>query len=355
MSETRFLLKGSRLQRLLDVLEHGVLILGHDQELEAANEAALVLLGVHNHEGLAIRWREVRLGLDAQLAENKLRLSDCPSLEVELEDNPQSRHRLQLEIFPIDEPGFDGLIVTLRDRTMVEALETDLRMAARYRGLNSLFKATAHDLKAPFNAIMINMELLRDSMAEHPAPPTILARQTRYLDTLQGELARLHRSLQVLLTQSMASTEQQQTFDLVELLNDMLMLITPQARQQQVTVETQLPEQPVWLLGSSDWLNQALLNITINALEAMPGGGQMGLTVEARPGRVRLTISDSGPGIPPHVLENIWKMHFTTKQQGTGIGLYVSRNAIESHGGQIEVLTQPGEGTQFVLTLPTLN
>jgi signal transduction histidine kinase len=343
------------LQRLVEVVEDGILILNPEQEVECANEPALLLLGAQSRADLPARWREVRAGVDAQLRENNLTLTACPSLELEFSDGASNAHRLTLELFPIDERESGGLIVLIRDNEVSEALEADLRLAARYRGLNTLYRATAHDLKAPFNAIMINLDLLRDSLREAPAEPAQQERRERYLETLHGELGRLQRGLQVLLTQSMVGAEQQETFDLRELLTGLLALITPQARQQQVLMECSLPEEPIWMLGSSDWLNQALLNIAINALEAMPRGGRFTLAVATRPGRLTLTIGDTGEGIPPHVLENIWKMHFTTKHKGTGIGLYVSRNAIESHGGQIDVQTQPGEGTQFVLSLPTLN
>jgi signal transduction histidine kinase len=341
-------------QRLVEALEFGVLILGRDQEIEYSNEAALLLLGISSIDELPARWKEVREGLDAQLSENSLRLADCPSLELDLADDPRHAHKLRLELFPIEEEENEGLIVLIRDRDMSEALETDLRLAARYRGLNSLFRATAHDLKAPFNAIMINLELLRESLMGTPTETPLRERQERYLNVLQSELSRLLRSLQVLLTQSMTASEQQQTFDLRELLMDLITLITPQAKQQHVRMQYSLPEQQIWMLGSSDWLNQALLNITINALEAMPEGGELSVEVKSWPGRAEVIIGDSGPGILPHIQENIWKMHYTTKQQGTGIGLYVSRNAVESHGGQIDLKSEPGQGTKFILTLPVL-
>jgi len=95
-----------------------------------------------------------------------------------------------------------------------------------------------------------------------------------------------------------------------------------------------------------------MLNIAINALEAMPTGGDMTFAVSASADAAQLWIKDSGPGIPPEILEDIYQMHFTTKDGGTGIGLHVARSVVEAHGGEIHVETEAGRGTRFEVVLP---
>ena len=130
------------------------------------------------------------------------------------------------------------------------------------------------------------------------------------------------------------------------------MLVSPQAKQQRVAVETSLPEGPVPFTGHRDRLKQALLNIAMNALEAMPSGGHLAINLENSDGQIRIALRDSGPGISPELQSQIYKMHFTTKSGGTGIGLYVARSVVESHGGDIQVETAAGGGTCFQICLP---
>ena len=136
------------------------------------------------------------------------------------------------------------------------------------------------------------------------------------------------------------------------LVQDLEALLAPQAKRQRVALTTQLPAEPVTLVGQADRLKQAMLNILINALEAMPEGGSLAIAVEQNAGTAHVTVRDSGPGIPTALIGAIYDMHFTTKSGGTGVGLYVARSVVQSHGGTIDVESHGEAGTTFTLTLP---
>ena len=108
------------------------------------------------------------------------------------------------------------------------------------------------------------------------------------------------------------------------------------------------------LEGQRDLLKQALLNIAVNALEAMTGGGGLAIKLESRLGRAILIVQDTGPGIPADDPEKIWELHYTTKKAGTGIGLYVAHSVVESFGGAISVDSHDGQGTCFTISLPLI-
>jgi len=110
--------------------------------------------------------------------------------------------------------------------------------------------------------------------------------------------------------------------------------------------------QPVCIVGHRDRLKQAFLNITTNALDAMPDGGRLNLVLATQDRHATLAIRDTGPGMSAEVVRKIYNMHFTTKAGGTGIGLYVARSIIEAHGGDIQVDSEPGHGTCFQVQLP---
>jgi signal transduction histidine kinase len=154
------------------------------------------------------------------------------------------------------------------------------------------------------------------------------------------------------LNQTASLNETRQRLEAQELVRDLDALLAPQAAHQHVTIEVELPDVPLEITGHRDRLKQALLNLAANALEAMPDGGRLHLSLAADADHAIIAIRDSGPGIPPDALSNIYSMHFTTKNGGTGIGLYVARSVVEAHGGEIEVDTQPARGTCFRVRLP---
>ena len=139
--------------------------------------------------------------------------------------------------------------------------------------------------------------------------------------------------------------------DFSSLLEQCLALILPEADACRVTHQTILPAGIV-VIGNRNSLEQVILNILKNALQAMPDGGK--LTVEARlaGGSVVVTIADTGPGVPPEERERIFEPFYTTKPRGTGLGLAVCRKIVEEQGGTITAGGEPGSGATFTITLP---
>jgi signal transduction histidine kinase len=131
-------------------------------------------------------------------------------------------------------------------------------------------------------------------------------------------------------------------------------LLLPQARLQNVALDALLPGVAVRIAGQRDRLKQAILNVALNALDAMSEGGALEMVLEALPAEAEVRISDTGPGIPEEARHRVFDMHYTTKTTGTGIGLYLARSIVEAHGGEITVENRPGRGSEFRLRLPAL-
>ena len=178
-------------------------------------------------------------------------------------------------------------------------------------------------------------------------------KQVKHIGVLNEEIRRLDRQLRTLLSHTAPPSQERQEFDLRALLGDLEALLAPQAKRQRVDLTTRLPDQPVTLVGHADRLKQAILNILINALEAMPDGGILSIELERRDGgRAARPCATAARAFPPSLLGAIYDMHFTTKNGGTGVGLYVARSVVQSHDGSIEVHSAPGQGTTFTVTLP---
>jgi signal transduction histidine kinase len=146
--------------------------------------------------------------------------------------------------------------------------------------------------------------------------------------------------------------------DVNELVSRLLDFLAPQFAKNGITAERKLTAGLPWLVLDPDLMQQAILNIALNAIKAMPDGGRF--TVETRaeppvgdvPGSVRLVFSDSGEGISAENLSRIFSPFFTTRQQGTGLGLSITQRIVEQHNGDISVQSDPGHGAVFSISLP---
>jgi signal transduction histidine kinase len=133
-----------------------------------------------------------------------------------------------------------------------------------------------------------------------------------------------------------------------------LTLVEKRCRDHNVEVVYEADKELPTLQASADQIQQVFLNLVLNALEVMPYGGRLTVTTErtAEPEGVRVSLSDSGPGIPPEAQKHLFEPFQTTKKEGLGLGLYVSRRIVRHHGGELSVKSEPGEGSTFVIWLP---
>ena len=339
-----------RLDALMRALDVGVLIVESDGALSFANRHAADLLGYEDATALNAAWdASMRPLVRDMLA----RLCNQPAgqrIEHELPAGDRGP-RLRLEFYAMGE-GECPQVVLVRSASSLDALQAELGLAIQMRGLTRFYAAFAHDLKAPLNAMVLTLELLKLSLQQAPAEGPDDEKRLRYVTTLNEEIGRLDRQLRALLAHTAPPRDERGAVDLRGLLELLVQLLAPQAKRQGVALSCQLPPVPLELVGHADRLKQALLNILINALEAMPDGGELAIALEALGGTARISVRDTGPGIPPEVLDSIYQMHFTTKSGGTGVGLYVARSVVQSHGGMIDVQSGDGGGTAFTVTLP---
>ena len=341
-----------RLQRLAQGMDIGLVLLTRDRGVDFATERAERLLGLPE-KPTPEDWRRVLEPLEEILQTAPADRANGAERDVEVPRDGQPPRRIQLQVYPLDEEGNAGHLIQARDRDLLQSIEIDLRMAAQLRALNRLYRGVAHDLRAPLNAMVLNLELLRRSL-DPSAPPRegIGERQQRWVGIIEQELQRLRRALDILLAQTAPASETPERFDLRDVVEEIGELLYPQARQQKVELERVVPEHSVPVLAHRDQIKQAALNIAINGLEAMPEGGKLRLAVESQGATATIRLADTGPGIPPELRDRIFDMHFTTKQSGTGIGLYVARSIFEAQGGTVTTESTGPGGTTFQLMLP---
>jgi len=177
---------------------------------------------------------------------------------------------------------------------------------------------------------------------------------------LLEEVDRINDTVGQLLQLTREESFDAKALDPAELLETTLLLVETQAERQGVELRTSFPGPPPLVQGDPDALRKVFLNLLLNALQAMPDGGELALTVGVPTLRaadsaqwVEVAIADTGHGIEPEELEKIFDPFYTTKSDGTGLGLAISHRIVERHDGELEVDSEPGRGTTFVIRLPS--
>jgi signal transduction histidine kinase len=177
-------------------------------------------------------------------------------------------------------------------------------------------------------------------------------RKARYLEIAQREIKRLNRFSLQMLNFSRPPTIARRVIHIPDIVRYVLSVVGKKLQHSGIKTRLSLPEDLPPVVASHDQLVQVVLNLLINATEAMPDGGWVNIEARLADGRVEVAIADSGPGLSPSVLAQIFQPFCTTKEGGTGLGLSVSHSIIEQHGGTMLAENAPGGGAVFTISLP---
>lgn len=219
-------------------------------------------------------------------------------------------------------------------------------LSRRLAALGRVSSGIAHEVKNPLNAMRIHLELLRMRSADTPE-----ARE--HVDVLAAQLRRLDDVVQGFLNFTRTDDLRIRPVDARALLSEVRAVVEPQATAAGITVSVDCSPETPSIAGDAPLLHQALLNLAINACQAMPSGGRLRLTAGPGPdSTVHLRVEDTGTGIAPEHLDKIFNLYFTTKPDGSGIGLALVFRTVHLHNGDITVESVPGTGTTFTVTLP---
>jgi signal transduction histidine kinase len=227
------------------------------------------------------------------------------------------------------------------------------RIAAQLRSLQSACRRAAHDLRAPLNAMTVNLDLVRQIVDEDSGRPEMRHAARERIAILQGEVTRLSRMLQALVDGGAARRDPER-FGLSSLLREVVGFVAPQADRLGVHISLRLLDRRLEVAGARDEFKRALINLVMNAFEAMPQGGPLEIVLAREGAGAVVLIRDHGVGIAAHNFDRIFRLHFTTKPTGSGIGLFTSRAAIEAMGGELGLESRESLGTTARITLPVV-
>jgi signal transduction histidine kinase len=214
--------------------------------------------------------------------------------------------------------------------------------------MGKLAAGLAHELKNPLSTLKLNLQLMEEDLAALPGAQRSLSR----LSTLKKEADRLRQTLDDFLKFAGRIELRLESVSLNALVEHLVDFIHPQAQANRVRVLTALDAENPHCFLDSNLIKQALLNLMLNAIQAMPEGGELLIRTLHENDTVILYVSDTGVGIPTENLPHIFDAYFTTKRGGTGLGLPTTRRIIEEHNGHITVHSEPGKGTSFRIDIP---
>jgi PAS domain S-box-containing protein len=261
-------------------------------------------------------------------------------------ESPGGR-RVEVSLDFIQEKGSPiGALMILRDAESVRRIESEIEMSRRMSASGRLTRGVAHEVKNPINAIVLHLQLLQNKLREID-PDT-----RRHMDIIENEIHRLDRVVQILVDFSRPRDLHIEEVDLRQLLDDVAMLAAPDAGQHGVAIELYCLAEPVMIKVDSDFMKQAILNVVLNGIQAMPQGGKLAISARCENDEIITEIRDQGPGIPPELQEKIFELYFTTKDGGSGIGLAQTYQILQWHYGSVDFESRQGQGTTFRLHLP---
>ena len=269
-------------------------------------------------------------------------------VEVGPGDSSSSVASALLSVDPLTAPGGagSGTLIRLRDPEAQRKLGRELQTADRLAALSRVSGGVAHEVKNPLNAILLHVEVARAKLAHGD---TALEPQ---MDIISSEILRLDRVVKTFLDFTRPVELNLANVPLDEFVRDLVDLARPQADASRISVVDERKAGGVEVRIDRDLLKQAVLNIVVNAIEAMPAGGELRLESSAAGDTAEIRVSDTGPGIPPDLREKIFRLYFTTKQKGSGIGLAMAFRVVQLHDGTIDFTSEPGKGTAFFIRLP---
>ena len=332
--------------QIMGNLQDGLMLFTRDSRVVLVSASVEKFLGRPRRELLGHAAREI-FSADSTLGALVRQSFELRSPVAQREIEFPNGKRVQVSLDFIQEKGTQiGALLIMRDAESVRRIEDEIEMSRRLSASGRITRGVAHEVKNPINAIVLHLQLLQGKL--HQVDPDT----RRHMDIIGSEIHRLDRVVQILVDFTRPRDLHLEETDLRRLLEDGAALAGPDAGRHGVTVTCQLPSQPLMVKVDTDFIKQAILNVVLNGVQAMPNGGKLTVSARREDDMVLTEIRDQGNGIPADAQDKIFELYFTTKKEGTGIGLAQTYQILQWHYGSVDFESVEGKGTTFRLRLP---
>jgi two-component system sensor histidine kinase FlrB len=315
-----------RLSSLLDALPAGVVLLDSSAIVVAVNPAAMAIFGA---DVVGRHWGDVvRASLEPTMAVGEWLHGDA-----------------RLSIGESALPSAGGKILLIHDVTAAHRMKAELERNQRLAAMGEMAASLAHQLRTPLAAALLYTSNLGQAGVSDDA-------RARFSEKATGQLRRLERLIQDVLLFARGESIGRDVIPVSDLLVEAAQTVEPLMREHGFEFASDDACEGAVIVGSRKALFGALVNLLENAMQATVEGGKICLFGNRRGDLVAIGVRDSGPGITREMQARIFEPFFTTKGQGTGLGLAIALGVARAHGGTIELFSEPGDGAEFVITLP---
>ncbi|HEY7654225.1 MAG TPA: ATP-binding protein [Methylomirabilota bacterium] len=340
----------AHLQGVVDQLEDGVIFLNPERHILFFNRAAEAVVGLSLEQTVGLPIHEVLDPAHPLLPFVDQVLGGAAGIRnatVAIPHDGREKEFLVSAFHMEDAHRVMGVAVLLKDLESIKTVQSLVSYSAKLAALGRLTSGVAHEVKNPLNAMMIHVELLKERLED--AGPDV----KQSLEVIGGEIRRLDRVVQGFLKFMRPQELTLKPVDLNAVLQSVGALLEAESQSHGVRFVLDLDAGLPAVSADEELLRQAFINILQNAAQAMPQGGAVRIRTRAEGlDWVRVVVTDQGVGIAAEDLDKIFKLYYTSKPGGSGIGLSVVYRILQLHDGTVEVKSQPGRGTAMIVRLP---
>lgn len=338
------------LDSTMDSLQGGVIVVNKNNKIIRSNRTAARILESHLSDSQEKNVWEyvneipVRNFIAAAIQNESGRISK----EFNLCTDDKTKY-IEVVVLPlVKEKKIKGTVITIYDITEKRKEEIKTRRLESLASLTNVAAAVAHEIKNPLAAISIHLQLLK----KMPAEKTSCEKAKKHIFVIEEEIERLNKIVVDFLFAVRPLKFEFAPVDVNSVLKNLCETFFDEFEGKGITMSLNLAENLPKIQGDERFLRQVFMNILTNAGAAMPSGGFLDITTNAKTDFITVMVSDSGQGILPENLNKIFEPYFTTKHDGTGLGLTIAYKIIKEHGGDISVYSDFGMGTSFRFMLP---
>ncbi|HDH96985.1 MAG TPA: PAS domain S-box protein, partial [Proteobacteria bacterium] len=334
----------ARFDDIVRTVQIGLITVDNDERITYINPTAERILERSLHE---IRGQPIA---------NLLPIPDGEGIDEEVEYTAPSGTRRYLaiasQVLTSSDGHREGRVVSIRDQTEIKRMQQEVMRTEKLAAIGRLTASIAHEIRNPLTSISGCIELLQQEVANGETSQHLM-------NIIAEEIDRLNQLISDILYLAKPPKSIESVFDISNMLYDLAYAVsTDPSCRDRIKVETELTS-GLYVRGDPSQLRQMFWNIIINSVQAIRGKGRILIRssiLQNDSGRqAKVSIEDTGTGIPPDVIDSIFDPFFTTKEKGTGLGLTIAHKIVESHEGKIRVDSEPDKGTVFTITIPMVS
>jgi len=332
--------------QLMSKLQDGLMLFTRDSRVVLVSAPVEAFLGRPRGEMLGRSVQEV-FARDSLLGAALLDSFERRRPMSQREFDVVGGKRVQVSLDFVQEKNSQiGALIIMRDTEPARRIGDEIEMSRRLSASSRVTRGVAHEVKNPINAIVLHLQLLQNKLAKQE-PDTL-----RHMDIIDSEIRRLDRVVQTLVDFTRPRDLHLEDIDLRRLLEDVALLAAPDAEQHGVTVDLQMPAEQLPVKVDIDLMKQAILNVVLNGVQAMPHGGLLTISARCENGIALAEVQDQGGGIPKELHDKVFELYFTTKKEGSGIGLAQTYQILQWHYGSVDFESGETTGTIFRFQIP---